>query len=206
MRSTAAEKHVLPSLGDEDLALRAHKDFEAFAELYRRHLCPVYRFVRSQIPDDAAAEDVTAQVFFKALSSAGSFRAEGSYQSWLYRIAHNSISSWRKARDKGFIVLDEVPESIDPEPSPVVVAIAQEQSSMVRETVEQLPPAQREVVALRYLEDFSIEEIAGITRRTRGAVRILLHRARSRLRKDLEGHRLEGHGRDRHGRDRKELA
>lgn len=192
MRSTAADEHVLPSLEDEDLALRAHKDFEAFAELYRRHLCPVYRFVRSQVPGDAAAEDVTAQVFFKALSSAASFRAEGSYQSWLYRIAHNSISSWRSARDKGFIVLDEVPESIDPEPSPVVVAIAQEQSSMVRATVEQLPPAQREVVALRYLEDFSIEEIAGITRRTRGAVRILLHRARSRLRKDLEGKDLEG--------------
>jgi RNA polymerase sigma-70 factor (ECF subfamily) len=190
MKSSAADEHVLPSLEDEELAVRAHQDFEAFAELYRRHLCPVYRFVRSQVPGDAAAEDVTAQIFFKALSSAASFRAEGSYQAWLYRIAHNSISSWRSARAKGFIVLDEVPEAVDPEPSPVVVALAQEQSSFVRETVEQLPPAQREVVALRYLEDFSIEEIAGITRRTRGAVRILLHRARSRLRKDLEGKEL----------------
>ena len=190
MKSSAADEHVLPSLEDEELAVRAHRNFEAFAELYRRHLCPVYRFVRSQVPGDAAAEDVTAQIFFKALSSAASYRAEGTYQAWLYRIAHNSISSWRSAREKGYIVLDEVPESVDPEPSPVVVAIAEEASTLVRQTVEQLPPAQREVVALRYLEDFSIEEIAGITRRTRGAVRILLHRARSRLRKDLEGKEL----------------
>jgi RNA polymerase sigma-70 factor (ECF subfamily) len=83
--------------------------------------------------------------------------------------------------------MDRVPDSVDPDPSPVAKAITDEESSLVRQKVEELPPAQREVVALRYLQDFSIEEIAKVTRRTRGAVRILLHRARSRLRRDLEG-------------------
>jgi RNA polymerase sigma factor (sigma-70 family) len=147
----------------------------------------LYRFVRSQVSDDATAEDVTAQVFFKALSSASTFRNEGSYQAWLFRIAHNSIVSWRTSKSNGVIVLDQMPDSVDPEPSPVAKAITDEESTLVRKKVLALPPAQREVVALRYLHDFSIEEIAGVTRRSRGAVRILLHRARSRLRRDLEG-------------------
>jgi RNA polymerase sigma-70 factor (ECF subfamily) len=62
-----------------------------------------------------------------------------------------------------------------------------EARGVVWDTVAQLPPAQREVVALRYIQDFSIEEVSEITSRSRGAVRILLHRARVRLRKALEG-------------------
>lgn len=179
--------HGFADLDDEALALRVRDDFEAFAELYRRYLRPLYRFVRSQVPDDATAEDVTAQVFFRALSSASTFRNEGSYQSWLFRIAHNTIASWRNSKSNGLIVMDHVPDAVDPEPSPITKAITDEEGSLVRKKVEELPPAQREVVALRYLQDFSIEEIARVTRRTRGAVRILLHRARSRLRRDLEG-------------------
>lgn len=173
--------------GDRELAARAAHDFDAFAELYRRHLCSIYRFVRSQAPDDATAEDLTAQVFFKALSSAGTYRGSGSYRAWLFRIAHNSIATWGKHKTRSVIVLSEVPDSTDPAPSPASQAIATEERSFVRQKVAELPPAQREVVALRYLEDFSIEEVAAITRRKQGAVRILLHRARIGLRKTLEG-------------------
>ena len=187
MTAEAVNVHGFSDLDDEVLALRVREDFDAFAELYRRYLHPLYRFVRSQVSDDATAEDVTAQVFFKALSSASTFRNEGSYRAWLFRIAHNSIVSWRTSKSNGVIVLDQMPDSVDPEPSPVAKAITDEESTLVRKKVLALPPAQREVVALRYLHDFSIEEIAGVTRRTRGAVRILLHRARSRLRRDLEG-------------------
>jgi RNA polymerase sigma-70 factor (ECF subfamily) len=187
MTAEAVNVHGFSDLDDEVLALRVREDFDAFAELYRRYLHPLYRFVRSQVSDDATAEDVTAQVFFKALSSASTFRNEGSYQAWLFRIAHNSIVSWRTSKSNGVIVLDQMPDSVDPEPSPVAKAITDEESTLVRKKVLALPPAQREVVALRYLHDFSIEEIAGVTRRSRGAVRILLHRARSRLRRDLEG-------------------
>jgi RNA polymerase sigma-70 factor (ECF subfamily) len=187
VRARAVDVHSLADLEDEVLALRVQDDFDAFAELYRRYLPSLYRFVRSQVPDDSTAEDVTAQVFFKALSSAATFRNEGSYASWLFRIAHNSILSWRSSKSNGVIVLETMPDSVDPDPSPVARAIRDEERSLIRQRVQELPPAQREVIALRYLQDFSIEEIAKVTRRTRGAVRILLHRARSRLRRDLEG-------------------
>ena len=159
MHAHAWDVEVFSETDDGTLAHLAASDFDAFAELYRRYLCPVYRIVRAQVPDDATAEDLTAHVFFKALSSAGSYRGEGSYSAWIFRIAHNSLATWRRTAGRSAEVVEEVPESVDPTPSP----------------------------ASRYIEDFSIEEVAEITRRSRGAVRILLHRARTRLRKALDG-------------------
>ena len=190
MRLDALDENVLVEERDDVLAARASQDFDAFAELYRRHLDRIYRFVRSQVPDNSTAEDLTAQVFFKALSSAGSFRGEAAYRSWLYRIAHNVIATWGRQRARSPLVVEDLPESEDPSASPVTQAIAGEQREMVRSKVAELPPAQREVVALRYLEEFSIEEVADVTDRSRGAVRILLHRARLRLRRSLEGKEL----------------
>jgi len=187
MHARAVDMSVLEERDDRTLARQAPKDFEAFAELYRRYLCPLYRFVRSQVGDDATAEDLTAHVFFKALSSAASYRGEGSYSAWLFRIAHNSLASFRERQSRSVVVTEEVPEEVDPTPSPASQVIVGEARDIVWDTVAQLPPAQKEVVALRYIQDFSIEEVSEITSRSRGAVRILLHRARTRLRKALEG-------------------
>jgi RNA polymerase sigma-70 factor, ECF subfamily len=170
---------------DEALASRAGDDVDSFTELYRRYVCPIYRFVRSQVPSDAVAEDLTAHVFFKALSSVESFRAEGSFSSWIYRIARNSVVTWRERRDMS-VHLDDLPDKPDPAPTPASLVIVREDQDLVRRTVAKLPPAQREAITLRYLQELSIGEIAKLTKRTAGAVRILLHRARLRLRGALE--------------------
>ncbi len=180
-------------LPDELLATRSTGDLNAFTELYNRYLCRVYRFVRSQTPDEATAEDLTAQTFFRALSSAGTFDGRGSYKSWLFRIAHNTLASWRLHRTKSPIVLEEVPEHMDPSPSPASVLLAGEERNLVWRVVSSLAPAQREAISLRYIEDLTTDEIAEITGRTRGAVRILLHRARTALRRAFEEGGPQGH-------------
>ncbi|CAN5662414.1 N/A [soil metagenome] len=187
MSVRAGETPVLDALEDTALAHRADADFDAFAELYRRYLVSVFRFVRSQTRDDATAEDLTAQVFFRALSSAGTYKGEGSYRAWLFRIAHNTLKSHRSTEGRSALTVPDLPEREDPEPSPPAQAMAGEARDFVRHLVAQLPPAQREVVALHYLGDFTIEEVAAATDRSRGAVRILLHRARARLRRALQG-------------------
>jgi RNA polymerase sigma factor (sigma-70 family) len=186
MQMTGAGLLVLATEPDEVLAERAAGDFEAFEELYRRYMIHVYRFVRAQAQDDPTAEDLTAQVFFRALSSASTFKATGSYKSWLFRIAHNVLASWREGKGRS-VTVEEVPDKEDPTPSPVSQAIAREERGVVWKKVAELPLAQREVVTLRYAEDLSVEEIARVTKKSRGAIRILLHRARHRLRNALEG-------------------
>jgi RNA polymerase sigma factor (sigma-70 family) len=186
MQLSAARNSTHPETSDEVLAALAAEDFEAFAELYRRYLNPVYRFLRSQTPSEAVAEDLTAHVFFKALSSAATFRGDGTYKSWIFRIAHNVLVSWRERRGRS-VAIEDLPDEEDPGPSPASQAIEVEERDFVWQKVAELPAAQREVITLKYAEDLSTEEIAKVTNKSRGAVRILLHRARSKLRHAFEG-------------------
>jgi RNA polymerase sigma-70 factor (ECF subfamily) len=172
---------------DEELAARAARDFTAFTQLYERYLEPVYRYVRSQTRDRATAEDLTAQVFFKALSSADTFKGEGTYRSWIFTIARNTVATWRAERKKTLVPIEEITHHPDPAPSAPSLAIASEDRALLWKAVSRLPDAQREVVRLRYRRELTIEEIARITRRSSGAVRVLLHRARLRLQQLLKG-------------------
>lgn len=178
LASTARDPE-LPS--DEELAARAAGDFGAFAQLYERYLEPVYRYVRSQTRDRAVAEDLTAQVFFKALSAAATFKGDGSYRSWIFTIARNAVTSWRAERKKAVVPIEEISHHPDPAPSAPSLAIASEDRALLWQAVSRLPEAQREVVRLRYRRELTIDEIARLTRRSTGAVRVLLHRARVRL-------------------------
>jgi len=181
-----AVDEVIHEVDDETLAALAAEDFEAFAELYRRHECVVFRVVRSRTPSDDVAEDITAHVFFKALLKAEEWRGEGSYRSWLYGIARNAVSTWRNQKDRADVVLEVVPDLEDPVPSPPAQVVIGEERDLIWRRVSELPDSQREAVVLRYMKELSIDEIAAITKRTKGAVRILLHRARCRLRRQME--------------------
>ncbi len=170
---------------DETLARDASKETSAFAELYERYLRPVHNFVRSQVSDVATAEDLTAQVFFKSLVSATTFRGEGSYRSWIFQIARNTIATWKTQVKNLEIPVGEIQDGPALEETPAVLTLADVEREELAATVDELPDAQREVILLRYWKDLSVEEIAERTERSPGAVRQLLHRARRRLRKKV---------------------
>lgn len=171
-------------LEDEVLAKQAGAEAAAFAELYDRYLAPVYRYVRSQVPDHATAEDLTAQIFLKSFVASSTFRAEGSYRSWIFQIARNTLSTWRTTTGRSELPVEQIPEDITDETADLILA-RDGDGDALKETMAHLPDAQQEVLHLRYWKDLSIDEIATSTRRSSGAVRQLLHRARRRLRKML---------------------
>src|SRR5512138_612198 len=76
-----------PPMDDSKLASQARTDAEAFAELYRRHLTPVYRYHLARLGSVKEAEDLTSQTFRAAPESTGSFRNEGSFAAWIFGIA-----------------------------------------------------------------------------------------------------------------------
>jgi RNA polymerase sigma-70 factor, ECF subfamily len=171
---------------DDVLAQRAGHDLDAFGELYRRHVCDIFRFVKKRTKDEKVAEDLTAQVFFRALRSAGTFNGSGSYRSWIFRIARNCLATWHRTKHRDVVVRD-LPEPVDPAPSPASNLIYEESRDVLWNAVAGLPTPQREAVVLRYVDECTIDEIADQTDRTPGAVRVLLHRARKRLRHVFEG-------------------
>jgi RNA polymerase sigma-70 factor, ECF subfamily len=145
----------------------------------------IYAFVRARVPDDATAEDLTAQIFFKAMTSSGSYRGEGSYRSWIFQIARNTVATWHTHRHRLEIPTDGLPDDADDIDLEDEVGVAGEERDVIRATVAELPAAQREVVSLHYWKQLDIDEIAQETRRSQGAVRQLLLRARRRLRRRL---------------------
>lgn len=186
MTSLASELD-LSTLTDEELGQRAVTDLTAFAELYQRYSCAIFGYVRAQVRDKEIAEDITAQVFFKALDSADSFRNEGSYAGWLFRIAHNCLVTWRRDNERKPVAIEDLPEPHDPTLEPPTQVMVREARELLWERIAELPEDQRKAIDLRYLKDLSIEEIARGMRRSVGAVRVLLHRARRALRRSVGG-------------------
>jgi RNA polymerase sigma-70 factor, ECF subfamily len=183
MPSTTIE--TLGDLDDAALASMIGQNFDAFAELYRRHVCTVFRVVKSQVRDDATAQDITAQTFFRAWSSSDTYRGDGSYEGWLHRIAQNSLVTWR-AKEARNLLIDDPLDGEDPSPGPPAQLILQEERNQLHRVVATLPSSQRRAVVLRYLKEVPIAEIAKLMGRTEGAVRVLLHRGIARLRRMVE--------------------
>jgi len=169
---------------EHDLSDSSLRDADAFAHIYDRYGERINHFIRARVPDDVTAEDLTAHVFYRALTSASSFRGEGTYRAWIFQIARNTISTWRE-RGTREIPVEELPDEPDMAVTPLTIALEGEERDEIRRQVAELPQAQQEVVRLRYWKDLSVDEIAAITRRSSVAVRQLLHRARRQLKRTL---------------------
>jgi len=182
-RSAGRDEEQGPS--DVELVARCADDPEAFGLLYDRHSGRIYRYVYARLRDRTMAEDVTAEVFFKALKGLGSYRPTvGEFSAWLYRIAGNAVIDHLRAR-RPTVSLDEQLDRSDlslPVEQQVIDRVEVEQ---VWRAVNDLTDAQRTAVTLRLERDLPIAEIAGRMNRSEGAVKLLLHRGMAAVRERL---------------------
>jgi RNA polymerase sigma-70 factor, ECF subfamily len=172
-----------PSAGDDErLLIEAAKiDPLRFADLYERHFDRVYAFVARRAPRRADAEDVTAEVFHRALANVGSFEWRGSpFVAWLLQIARNALADrWQRATWER----NELPPETDDG-----VAADVDRRTMLSELVSRLPEDQQRVVVLRFIEQKSVREAARELQRTEGAVKQLQYRALDTLRACMRDH------------------
>lgn len=172
-----------PAESDADLARRSTVEGEAFGVLYDRYCQQIYRFVHRRLPDRDTAEDVTAEVFFKALRSIGSYKPDvGEFLPWLYRIAGNAVIDYARAH-KVVLGLEAVEDSTDTAAAVDDQVINRVELARVWEAIETLPHAQRTAVMLRYERDLPIADIAQRMGRSAGAVKLLLNRALAAVRR-----------------------
>src|SRR5580704_9802519 len=154
----------------------------AWDALFRRYQLPLYVYVFELVRDEQAALDIVQEAFIAAARHIGSLREDAKFGSWLFGIAHQKcLQRWRKRTE---VLLDEIPESPGEfDDSPDDLLIRREQEAAFMSLLEQLPPPQRAVLLLRFVEEFSIEEIARITDTQPGTVKSRLHYAKRALRK-----------------------
>lgn len=130
---------------------------------------------------DGEAEDVVQDAVLRAYLSLSTLRELERFAAWLTGIAVNvaKMRLRRRALERRAVALGPAP----PEPPD-----ERELLELVRGAVELLPPGQREVVLLHYVDDLSCDEIARLVDSSPGAVRVRLHRARAQLRRELAPH------------------
>ncbi|MBI2329358.1 MAG: sigma-70 family RNA polymerase sigma factor [Chloroflexi bacterium] len=171
---------------EENLVRRARqRDQKAFAELYEEHFDKVYRYVALRIGDRTEAEDMTQQVFLKALQSVSSFQWKGiPFTAWLFRIAHNQVVDYlRKKTRQAAIIFDESLVSRDSNPQ--LLAEHHQDIEQLLLATKRLTESQRQVISLRFASELSIAQVAQIMGKSQGAVKALQHSAIVALRKEL---------------------
>ncbi|MFC1899123.1 sigma-70 family RNA polymerase sigma factor [Chloroflexota bacterium] len=170
---------------EENLVWRAQqKDQEAFSKLYEEHFDKIYRYITLKIGNATEAEDMTQQVFIKALKSISSFKWKGiPFSAWLFRIAHNQVVDYLRKNKHKTIPLDESLVSHNNNPS-VIAEEKLDMAQLTRATLK-LTEAQREVIALRFTSELPIAQVAKIMGKSQGAIKALQHSAVISLRKIL---------------------
>src|SRR2546421_4439455 len=211
VRSEPAQK-VRPTRTDERLLIEAaQRDRARFADIYEEYFELVYAYMARRVRDRSKAEDLTSDVFHKALANLPRFKWTGApFASWLFRIASNLIADWaRRAARGNETSLDQSgvaergssPTVREGAATPLLTrgllprgasGSAKTQQSDLEDAegraflfrlVEGLPEDQKLVIALRFAEDKSIKQIAEELGRSEGAVKQLQFRALENLRK-----------------------
>ncbi|HET9481165.1 MAG TPA: sigma-70 family RNA polymerase sigma factor [Candidatus Polarisedimenticolia bacterium] len=184
-------------------------DEEAFAGLVARFHTRLVRFARSFLSDAASAEEVVQDTWMAVLRGLPSFEGRSSLGTWIYQILANRAKS-RAVRDGRMLLLADLEirdndPAVDPSrftarggwadpprqweaDDPEALLLRSEMGRIIAEALARLPAAQRAVVTLRDVEGFSSAEVCNILDLTETNQRVLLHRARSSLRRELERH------------------
>jgi RNA polymerase sigma-70 factor, ECF subfamily len=206
-----AKKSRPTDVDEKRLVEAARRDRARFADVYENYFHLVYAYVARRMRDRAATEDLTAEVFHKALASLPRFKWTGApFAAWLFRIASNLIAdrAKREARESkmswqqsGAAARRSSPTVGEGAAAQVVtrglqarsdLAEAQqadleaaERRALLFSVVDQLPDDQRRVIAMRFGEEKSIREIAEELSRSEGAVKQLQFRALENLRRKI---------------------
>ena len=161
-------------------------DASAFGELYERYRDAIYRFCLARTGTSHDAEDLTADVFVKAMKSLDRYQDRGlPFAAFLYRIARNAaIDRSRTLKQPlsvdGLLVEPSSKQDVEAEASLAV------EKSILLAALSKLKPEHRDVISLRFIEGYAALEVAQMLGKTEGAIRTLQHRALERLRKEFD--------------------
>lgn len=162
-----------------------------FVDLYDQHLGPLWRFVRSRVPDPYAAEDLTAEVFSRAWKGWARFDPDrGSAAAWLFGIAHHVVADWWRHRATEFVMeASHEPDRahVDdggraPAGDPADEPLRREATERVAAAVAGLSERDRDALALRYGGGLAVADVATVLELSMSAAKMTISRALERLR------------------------
>jgi RNA polymerase sigma-70 factor (ECF subfamily) len=173
-------------------------ELEDFDRVVATYWPRIFRFVMASVRDRDAADTLTQDCFWKAYRSRAQFRGDCSLNTWLMKIAINSIRKfvrnqrlqfWRRVQSAALdtrSISDWFPDSTM---SAEARAVLNEEVKAVWDATQSLAPRQRHIFLLRFMEDMNTFEIAQATGLSEGTVKTHLFRAVHKVKRILEGSR-----------------
>ena len=178
----------------------AQADPTRFEPLYRKYVAQVYSYALYELRDRHEAEDATERTFLAALAHIGRFEERArpddgdgasTFRIWLFRIARNVVAERRRQlRRRPEASLDAAAELAAPTDLEADVT-RRDETRTALDAVARLQGDRRQVLILRFVDEMSTAEIAGVLGRSEGAIRVLIHRALRSVARDLD----DGRGR-----------
>ena len=162
-------------------------DIDAFEGIVRRWQGPLVNLAWRFCRDKRRAEEMAQEAFLKAFRFLDNWRAEAAFSTWLFAVATNVYRSQMRRYQPVEVEIDELRDAHgghDPEEE----AARQEQAASIRGLVSRLPPKYRDALTLFYFMDMDIAAAARSLGIPQGTLKARLHRARARLKDQLESH------------------
>jgi RNA polymerase sigma-70 factor (ECF subfamily) len=181
---------------DRALVAAARADPARFEALYRKYLAQVYSYAYYELGDHHDAEDATERTFVAALTNLQRFEERArpedghgasTFRVWLFRIARNVVADRQRARyRRPEEQLDAAAAIADGAADPAAQVVRRDEAGAAWRAIERLPGDRRRAIILRFVDEMSTSEIAGVLGRSEGAVRVLIHRALRSVARDLD--------------------
>jgi RNA polymerase sigma-70 factor (ECF subfamily) len=155
-------------------------DAGPFEQVYDTHVVGIYRFIYARVGNHPDAEDLTAQVFVRAVEQLDTSRDPGQIGAWLYRVAHNATADyWRAFYRLPLVGADHVAPGWEPVDAGAPVEAPNDERAVARvqALLRRLPDHYRRVLELRFLERMSVAETADAMGISSGNARVLQYRA-----------------------------
>ncbi|HQB51184.1 MAG TPA: RNA polymerase sigma factor [bacterium] len=183
-------KPLVKQSSDRLLFLRLKiKDQAAFIKAYEAYQADIYRFIYFKVNSEAEAQDLTSTVFLKVWSvvQAGKLKDYKTLRSFLYTVARNTIIDYyRQSGRVNQLSLDDDADPIDiADGRPGIIETIQRDSDLdsIYQALCELKPEYREVIVMHFVNELSVAEIAQITNKKPGNIRVIIHRGLEAIRK-----------------------
>ncbi len=160
-------------------------DIKAYEKIYEMFIDRIYRYVYYQVKDEMITDDITQEVFTAAWEAISRYEYRGQpFSSWLYRIAYNQTMDFFRVSRRRPGLNKEVRDEIKEPEKILEEKLMQEELS---QAISQLNPQQRQIITLKFIEGLRNDDIAQITGKSQGAIRVAQMRALTALRRRLNG-------------------
>jgi len=161
--------------------LLTHAD-PCFALLYQRYAGKVYSKCIALLKNEALAKDATQEIFIKILMNLSRFGEKARFSTWIYSITYNyCIDYLRKQNKHRNIFSDEMENAPDvPEEDVPDKELLEMEISQLKVVLDEIPIDDKAILLMKYQDDFSIKDIAGILDKTESAVKMKIKRAKNK--------------------------